>query len=111
MGDISAMAGARAPSTLRAIRRHVRTTPGHLQLTIGLVAVTAGLLGLIGTGIAVVAEATIGSIQTQTIPSITEAESIRGTLSDADRSEANAFLAGGAEAPGPRQRYLGDLDA
>jgi hypothetical protein len=111
VGDTSAMAGPRSASTLGVLRRHVRTTPGHLQLTIGLIAVTAGMLGAIGTGVAVVAEATIGSIQTETIPSITEAETIRGTLSDADRSEANAFLAGGAEAPGPRQRYQRDLDA
>ncbi len=106
----SIMRGPRR-STLRAVRWPIRTTPGQLQLTLGLVATAAGVLGAVGTGIVIAAELTIGSVQTQTIPSITEAESIHGLLSDADRSEANAFLAGGAEAPGPRQRYECDLMA
>jgi hypothetical protein len=106
------MTGVRQRSgTLDAVRRRVRTTPGYLQVTIGLVAAAAGVLGIIGTGVVIVAQATIASVQSESIPSITEAESIRGLLSDADRSEANAFLAGGAEAPGPRLRYERDLDA
>jgi hypothetical protein len=82
-----------------------------LEFTLILVAVIAGLLGVVGTGLVVIAELTISSIQAQTIPSITQAYSIQGTLSDADRAAANAYLAGGAEAPGPHQQYERDMAA
>jgi hypothetical protein len=82
-----------------------------LELTLILIAVTAALLGVVGTGLVVHAELTISSIQAQTIPSITQAYSIEGTLSDADRAAANAYLAGGAEAPGRHQQYQQDLAA
>jgi hypothetical protein len=98
-----------AAGTLTWARRRLGTTVGWLQMTLVVVTVTAALLGVVGTGIVVNAELTISSIQAQTIPSITQAYSIQGTLSDADRAAANAYLAGGAEAPGPHQRYERDL--
>jgi hypothetical protein len=80
-----------------------------LELTLTFVAVVAALLGVLGTGVVVNAEQTISSIRAETIPSIIQAYSIEGTLADADRSAANGYLAGGAEAPGPHQRYERDM--
>src|SRR5262245_2870790 len=97
--------------TFTLARLRPRTTPGSLELTLLLVAAMAALLGAVGTGLVLNAELTISSIQAQTIPSITQAYSIEGMLSDADRSAANGYLSGGAEAPGPHQRYQSDLAA
>src|SRR5690348_13555006 len=97
--------------TFTLARLRPRTTPGSLELTLVLVAAMAALLGAVGTGLVVNAELTISSIQAQTIPSITQAYSIEGRLSDADRSAANGYLSGGAEAAGPHQQYQSDLAA
>src|SRR5215469_7601446 len=95
--------------TLTWSRWRPRTTPGSLELRLVLVAATAVTLGVVGTGLVVNAELTIRSIQAQTIPSVSQTYSIEGTLSDADRSAANGYLAGGGEAPGPHERYQDDL--
>jgi len=51
----------------------------------------------------------VGNVRTNSGPLTVQAQSLYRALSDADSTEASAFLSGGAEPPALRSRYLGDI--
>jgi len=87
------------------------TTPGRLRTLSLLVALGSGLLAALGTAAVVTTQSTIDGIGQSTVPAIIDSQKIHESLADADRSAANAFLSGGAEAPGPSQQYAMDMMA
>jgi hypothetical protein len=66
-------------------------------------------LFLIGAGTLAVAQHSVAGMHHSTVPAIVGAQHIHATLADADRSEANAFLAGAIEAAGPHHQYTTDI--
>ena len=103
----------RMPSTEAAdgVRARASTTPGRLRTLSLLVALGSGLLAVLGTAVVIATQSTIDGIGHSTVPAIIDAQKIHESLADADRSAANAFLSGGAEAPGPSQQYANDMTA
>jgi hypothetical protein len=61
------------------------------------IAVTATALAIIGCGALAAAAANVNGIQQTTVPAVIGMEHIHAWLSDADRSAANAYLAGGSQ--------------
>jgi hypothetical protein len=92
-------------------RRQARTTPGHLQMLMMVIGVAAGALCLIGTGTLITAQRAVANMHHETVQAIVGAQRIHATLADADRAEANAFLAGATEAAGPHRQYESDIAA
>src|SRR5215470_15998788 len=101
------------PSTEAAegVRAPASTTPGRLRTLSLLVALGSGLLAVLGTAAVIATQSTIDGIGHSTVPAIIDTQKIHESLADADRSAANAFLSGGAEAPGPSQQYSMDMMA
>jgi hypothetical protein len=104
-----------APPRLRAradeVRRQSRTTPGHLQMLMLVISIAAAALTLIGTGTLFVAQRAVANMHHDTVQAIVGAQRIHATLADADRAEANAFLAGATEATAPHRQYEADIAA
>ena len=92
-------------------RARASTTPGRLRTLSILVALGSGLLAALGTAALIITQSTIDGIGHSTVPAIIDSQKIHESLADADRSAANAFLSGGAEAPGPSQQYSTDMMA
>jgi hypothetical protein len=92
-------------------RTRSRTTPGHLQMLVVAIGATAGALFLVGTATMVAAQRSVANMRHDTVPAIVGAQRIHATLADADRAEANAFLAGATEAAGPHRQYEQDIAA
>jgi hypothetical protein len=90
-------------------RNRSRTTPGHLQMLLTLFAASSIGLFVIGAGTLGVAERSVDTMRDATVPAIVGAQQIHATLADADRAEANAFLAGATEAAGPHHQYTMDI--
>jgi len=76
-----------------------------------LIGVAAGALCLVGTGTLLAAQRSVSGMHHETVPGIVGVQRIHATLADADRAEANAFLAGATEANGPHQQYESDIAA
>jgi hypothetical protein len=107
----SAVAG-RPPrrGLLRRFGHLRRTTPGRLQLILGML-LTLGLLTGLVAGLA--GNATRGGttdLGGRAQPLFAEAETIYSALADADTTAAQAFLAGGLEPAPLSRRYQADLD-
>src|SRR5262249_37198451 len=79
-----------------------------LMLTIGM---ASGTVVVIGAGALFTAQRAVASMHHETVQSIVGAQRIHATLADADRAEANAFLAGATEAVGPHRQYEADIAA
>jgi hypothetical protein len=77
--------------------RRAVTTPGRLRRLSVAIAVAAIALAVIGAGTLAAAAATVSGIQQSTVPAIVGMEHIHAWLSDADRSAASAYLAGGSQ--------------
>jgi hypothetical protein len=75
------------------------------------IGITAGALCLVGTGTLGVAQRAVAGMHHETVQAIIGAQRIHATLADADRAEANAFLAGATEAAGPHRQYVNDIAA
>ena len=90
-------------------RRRSRTTPGHLQMLVMFIAASAGAVFVIGAATLVVAQRSVAGMRHDTIPAIVGAQRIHATLADADRAEANAFLAGATEAAAPHSQYTANI--
>jgi len=90
-------------------RNRSRSTPGHLQMLLTLFLASAIALFVIGAGTLGVAERSVDTMRDATVPAIVGAQHIHATLADADRAEANAFLAGATEATGPHHQYTADI--
>jgi hypothetical protein len=74
-----------------------------------LFAVSAAALFVVGAGTLGVAERSVDTMRDGSVPAIVGAQRIHATLADADRAEANAFLAGATEATGPHHQYTMDI--
>ena len=109
----TAPAGVRQSLRDRAetARRRSRTTPGHLQMLVLLIGGTSAALFLVGSATLVAAQRSVAGMRHETVPAIMGAQRIHATLADADRAEANAFLAGAIEAAGPHRQYENDIAA
>lgn len=91
-------------------RRRV-ATPRHLRLLSIVIAASAIALTLIGAVALIAAEVTAVGIQQRTVPSIVGMQRIHAWLADADRSAANAYLAGGSEVTLSELQYQADIAA
>ena len=91
-------------------RNRSRTTPGHLQMLMTAFLFAAIALAVIGAGTLFVAQHSVSGMRHGTVPAIVGAQHIHATLADADRAEANAFLAGATEATGPHHQYTKDIN-
>jgi hypothetical protein len=87
------------------------TTPRRLRRFQILIAAFGIALTVIGVGSLVAADATVVGIQQRTVPSIFGMQRVHALLADADRSAANAYLAGGAEVTLPELQYQADIAA
>ena len=96
---------------LETPRRRTATTPARLRSLSIAIAAAALALSVIGAGALVAADVTVTGIQQRTVPSIVAMQRIHAWLADADRSAANAYLAGGAEVTLPELQYQADIAA
>jgi hypothetical protein len=111
MATIKAAAPARA--TARAglggrARLGGLTTPARLRLMLAAVATASVLWGAAAAWTAGEHASAAGDVVTASEPLSFDAQQIYQSLSDADATEAAAFLAG-LEPPAARQRYLADV--
>jgi hypothetical protein len=115
----SRRAAAPAPTLARPVaaagdRRPVkrsrwRSTPGRMTGNLVVLFVLALAFGIAGTVGGIQRGNQVGSVRTGSGPLTVQAQSLYRALSDADSTEASAFLAAGAEPPVLRSRYLGDI--
>jgi hypothetical protein len=94
-----------------AARRPAMTTPRRLRALSILIAASAIALTLVGTGTMITAEVTVVGVQQRTVPAILGMQRIHAWLAEADRSAANAYLAGGSEVTLPELQYQADIAA
>jgi hypothetical protein len=92
-------------------RRWATTTPGRLRTLSTAIIATAIALGVIGFGGLGAATVTVSDIHHRTVPAIVGMERIHALLADADRSAANAYLAGGADSTLALWHYTSDVAA
>jgi hypothetical protein len=85
------------------------TSPGRLQLLLGVLVVLGLLTGLAVGVTASSAAGGTGDLGDRAQPLLVEAETIYSALADADTTAAQAFLAGGLEPPELTRRYENDL--
>ncbi len=105
-------AGGRAvPGGIR--RRHLDlvTTPGRLWLVLAGLVLLGLAWGALATFTAVQYASAASSVVTTREPLSLAAQQIYARLSDANDAAATAFLSGGIEPAGTRQRYLADISA
>src|SRR5258708_2855279 len=76
-------------------RKWASTTPGRLRVLSIEIAVSVVALIAIGSGTLATALVTVNGIQQRTVPMVVGMEHVHAWLSDADRSAASAYLAGG----------------
>jgi hypothetical protein len=76
-------------------RKWASTTPGRLRVLSIEIAVVVAALMAIGSGTAITALVTVNGIQQRTVPMIVGMQHVHAWLSDADRSAATTYLAGG----------------
>src|SRR6266487_4308549 len=92
-------------------RRRATTTPGRLRLLSILIAAASIAVTVIGAGALVAAEVTVVGVHQRTVPAILGMQRIHAWLSDADRSAANAYLAGGSDVTLPELQFQADVAA
>lgn len=94
-------------ATVRSLRH---TSPGRLQLSLGILLTLALLTGLVAGLTGGSASAATTDLGDRAQPLLVEAETIYSALADADTTAAQAFLAGGLEPAALTRRYEADLD-
>ncbi len=92
-------------------RRGVASTPSRLRLLSILIAAAAAALTVVSTGALVAAVVTTIGIHQRTVPAILSMQRIHAWLADADRSAANAYLAGGSEVTLSELQFEADIAA
>ncbi|MBO0683157.1 MAG: hypothetical protein J2P45_08385 [Candidatus Dormibacteraeota bacterium] len=92
-------------------RRRSKTTPGRLRMLSLAITIASIALTVIGTGALVAAEVTAVGMQQRTVPAIVGMQRLHAWLSDADRSAAGAYLAGGSEVSLSQLQYEADIAA
>jgi hypothetical protein len=89
----------------------VASTPRRLRGLWMLIAGSAIALTAVGFVALVAAEATMIGVQQRDVPSILGMQRTHAWLADADRSAANAYLAGGSEVTLPELQFQADIAA
>jgi hypothetical protein len=85
------------------------TTPGRLGLLLALLVLLSVAWGVLAALTANQHASAAGDVVAVSEPLSLDAEQIYTSLSDADATAANAFLAGGLEPAAARQRYQADI--
>jgi hypothetical protein len=93
------------------VRKRATTTPVRLRTLSSTIVAAAIALAVVGTGALLAAEVTVVGIQQRTVPAIVGMQRLHALLSDADRSAANAYLAGGADSTLALWHYTADISA
>ena len=109
---VSPGTGTRAPVSRRArwrSRLHRAATPVKLRLLLVFLVLLSLAWGVVGALTAEQHAAAAASVVAVSEPLSLDAELIYQSVSDADATEANAFLAGGLEPAAARQRYNADI--
>ena len=94
---------------LRRSRLDTGTTPGKLRLLLITLVILSLAWGVIAALIADQHASAAANVVAVSEPLSLDAEQIYQSLSDADATAANAFLAGGLEPAAARQRYNADI--
>jgi len=100
--------GARAPAVRGAWWRP-RTTPARLRLLLAVLVILSLAWGVVAALTANLHASAAASVVAVSEPLSLDAEQIYQSLSDADATAANAFLAGGLEPAAARQQYNADI--
>ncbi len=104
-------AGRAVPGGIRRRRLDLATTPGRLWLLLAGLVLLSLAWGALATFTAVQYASAASSVVTTREPLSLAAQQIYSRLSDANDAAATAFLSGGIEPAGTRQRYLADISA
>jgi hypothetical protein len=99
------------PRPADAARRRRATTPGRLRTLSALAVALAVAAAVLGAGALATAAGTALGVQQRTAPAVVGMQRIHAWLADADRSAANAYLAGGSEVTLPELQYQADIAA
>ena len=86
------------------------TSPGRLELRLGLLVTLGVLTGLLAGITGAATSAGTSDLGDRAQPLLVEAETIYSALADADTTAAQAFLAGGLEPAALTQRYNEDFE-
>ena len=109
---VSPHPATRAPAVRSALRRsrlETATTPGRLRLLLVTLVILSLAWGVIAALIADQHASAAANVVAVSEPLSLDAEQIYQSLSDADATAANAFLAGGLEPAAARQHYNADI--
>ncbi len=112
--SVSVSPGPRAPATTgRQVwwrsRLETATTPARLRLLLALLVLLSLAWGALAALTAEQHASAAADVVAVSEPLSLDAEQIYTSLSDADATAANAFLAGGLESATARQRYQADI--
>jgi hypothetical protein len=102
--------GRAVPGRIRRRRRRA-TTPGRLRLVLGGLVLLSLAWGALAAFTAARYASAASSVVTTREPLSLAAQQIYARLSDANDAATTAFLTGGIEPAGTRQRYLADIGA
>jgi hypothetical protein len=104
-------ASKNVPARSDHARRRAATTPRRLQRFLVFIGAATVVVYVIGTLTMLTAQRAVSNVHRQSVPAIVGSQRIHATLADADRAEANAFLAGATEAASPHHQYELDIAA
>jgi hypothetical protein len=98
-----------AKSTGPSWRIRMASTPGRLTRSMAILFVLVLLFGVTGVVGALNRGSDLDAVRHTSGPLTLQAQSLYRSLSDADATEAAAFLSAGSEPPALRTRYLNDI--
>jgi len=101
---------ARRRGLLRRVSSLRHTSPGRLELILGVLITLGVLTGLLAGITGAATSSGTSDLGNRAQPLLVEAETIYSALADADTTAAQAFLAGGLEPAALTQRYNNDLE-
>jgi hypothetical protein len=93
------------------VRAGLATTPGRLSLHLTTIVVLGLLAGVVAVAGVVARAGEVDQVAHGSGPLAVQAQQLYRSLSDADATEAAAFLTSGSEPPALRSRYLNDIAA
>ncbi len=101
---------SRTTPAVPAVRvKRLASTPARMQTNLVLLVLVALAFGIIGVTGAAQRSSKVATMRTSSGPLAVQAQALYRSLSDADATEASAFLGGGTETPAERARYLDDI--
>ena len=109
-GPAGVMPAPRRRGLFRRVGSLRHTSPGRLELLLGLLVTLGVLAGLLAGITGAATSAGTSDLGDRAQPLLVEAETIYSALADADTTAAQAFLAGGLEPAALTQRYNDDLE-